>query len=197
MITAFNQPTPGGPNPGVTGVVVTTTNLIPANQSWRYRSNGTGSQRRLFYPGFNDSAWTNAPQLLYIETAPLTNTEGFVKSTALPVDTTNSNRPYNATYFRTHFNYSGPLSGATLRATVMVDDGAVFYLNGTEIVPTNIGARLRMPAGTVTFATIASGNVGDAVTETLTFTGANLVNGDNVLCVAVHQEHSVGNAIEQ
>jgi hypothetical protein len=190
-VAFFSQPTPGGPNPGVTGIVTTTTNLIPANQSWRYRSDGVDHSTDFIPKTFNDSGWTNAPQLLYIETAALTNGEGFVKSTALPADTTNSNRPYNATYFRTHFNYAGPLTGVTLRATVMIDDGAVFYLNGVELLP-NSGARLRMPTGAITFATIATGNIGDATVETVTFDNPNLVSGDNVLCVAVHQEHSPG-----
>ena len=192
-VAFFNQPTPGGPNPGVTGVTTTTTNLIPVTQSWRYRSNGTDHSADFIPPAFNDSGWTNAPQLLYIETAALTNTEGFTKVTALPVDAGNSNRPYNATYFRTHFTYSGPLSGVTLTATMMLDDGAVFYLNGTEIIPTsNGGSRLRMPAGTVDFSTIATGNIGDATVETVTFDGTHLQSGDNVLCVAVHQEHAAG-----
>ena len=188
-IALFTQPTPGGPNPGVTGTVITTTNLIPATQSWRYRSNGTDHSADFIPIAFNDSGWTNAPQLLYIETASLTNSEGFTKATALPVDAGNSNRPYNATYFRTHFTYAGPLTGVTLKATMMIDDGAVFYLNGVEILPTS-GARLRMPAGTIAFATVATGNIGDATVETVDFPGTGLVAGDNVLCVAVHQEHS-------
>jgi hypothetical protein len=191
-VAFFNQPTPGGPNPGVSGVTVSTTNLIPATQTWRYRSNGTNHSADFFTPAFNDSTWTNAPQLLYIETAALTNSEGFTKATQLPGDTANSNLPFNATYYRTHFNYSGPLSGVTLRAKAMVDDGAIFYLNGQEIIPTNLGARLRMPAGAVTFSTIATGNVGDAGVETLTFDSATLVSGDNVFAVAVHQEHGAG-----
>ena len=191
-IAFFNQPTPGGPNPGVTGTTVTTIPLIGAGQLWRYRSNGIDHSTDFIPVAFNDSAWTNAAQLLYIETAALTNTEGFVKTTALPVDAGNSNRPYNATYFRTHFTYSGPLSGVTLKAKVMIDDGAVFYLNGVEIVPSGSGTRLRMPTGAIAFATIATGNIGDATVETITFDGANLVAGDNVLAVAVHQEHTVG-----
>ena len=188
----FSQPTPGGPNPGVSGSVVTTTPLITAGQLWRYRSNGTDHSTDFIPTAYNDSGWTNAAQLLYIETAALTNGEGFVKTTALPVDAGNSNLPYNAVYFRTHFTYSGPLSGVTLTAKVMIDDGAVFYLNGVEIVPTGSGARLRMPTGAISFATIATGNIGDAGVETITFDGANLVAGDNVLAVAVHQQHGAG-----
>ena len=184
-IAFFNQPTPGAPNPGTSGSVGTTTvSLMPAGQSWRYRSNGTDHSSDFYLPTFNDSGWTNAPQLLFIENAALTNSEGFLKNTALPADTTNSNRPFNATYFRTHFNYSGPLSGVTLTAKIMCDDGAVIYLNGFEV------RRVRMAAAAVTFNTTSSGNVGDATVETISLPPERLVNGDNVLAVAVHQDHS-------
>jgi hypothetical protein len=142
-------------------------------------------------PTFDDSTWANAPQLLYIETSSLSNTEGFTKATPLPADTTNSNRPFNTTYFRTHFSYNGPLNGVVLRATVMIDDGAIFYLNGTELIPAS-GNRLRMPAGPIDFTTIATGTVGNATVEMIAFPATALVNGDNVLCVEVHQEHDPG-----
>jgi hypothetical protein len=187
-IAFFNQPTPGGPNPGVSGVVVVTTNLIPANASWKYMSSATDFSSTFYATGFNDSAWPTGGQLHYIETAALTNTAGFAKTTALPVDSGNMNRPFNATYFRRHFTYNGPLTGITLRATVMMDDGAVFYLNGQEIP----NSRLRMPSGAVNFSTIADTNVGDAVVETLALDSSLLVVGDNVLAVAVHQEHGAG-----
>ena len=65
----------------------------------------------------------------------------------------------------------------------------MIYLNGQEILPTS-GSRLRMPTGTVSFTTVATGNIGDAAVETVDFPGTGLVAGDNVLAVAVHQEHS-------
>jgi hypothetical protein len=187
-VTFFNQPTPGGPNPGVTGIITTTTNLIPVNAVWKYMSSATDFSATFYATNFNDTAWPSGGQLLYIETAALSNIEGFVKTTALPPDAGNSNRPFNATYFRRHFTYNGPLSGVTLRATVMMDDGAVFYLNGVEIP----NSRLRMPTGTVTFGTIATANVGDAVVEHLTLDSSLLHTGDNVLAIAVHQEHAIG-----
>jgi len=187
-IAFFNQPTPGAPNPGVTGTTVNTVNLIPVTASWKYKSSSTDVSSTFFATNFNDSAWSSGGQLLYIEDAALTNSSGFVKTTALPVDSTNSNRPFNTTYFRTHFNYAGALAGVALHATIMIDDGAVFYLNGQEIP----NSRLRMPTGTVTFASIATGNVGDAVVETITLDPSLLVVGDNVLAVEVHQQHAAG-----
>ena len=189
LIATFSQPTPGGPNPTVVGTFgVSTVNLIPAAQAWKYRSNGT-DHSAAFYPiAFNDSAWASGTQLLYIETAALTNSEGFLKTTALPPDTANPTptRPYNTVYFRTHFTYSGPLTGVTLTAKIMCDDGALIYLNGVE------ATRVRMPAGTINYASIATGNVSDATVETINIPTTNLVVGDNVLAVEVHQEHALG-----
>ena len=59
-------------------------------------------------------------------------------------------------YFRTSFSFSGATSNVTLDVRAIVDDGAVFHLNGVEI------ARQNMPTGAVAYATSASGPVGDA-----------------------------------
>ncbi len=186
----FNQPTPGGPNLGTTGGGGGTgvVNLVPANQSWKYRSNGTDHSGDFFPIAFNDSAWVSGAQLLTIETAALTNTEGFVKTTVLPADAANPvpTLPYNTVYFRTHFNYSGALAGVTLTAKIMCDDGALIYLNGVE------ATRVRLPVGTIDYTSIATANVSDALVETISIPAASLVVGDNVLAVEVHQQHAAG-----
>jgi hypothetical protein len=186
-IAFFSQPTPGGPNPTAIGNEVTSTvNLLPANAGWKYFASATSAPADdagglpYYAAAFNDSTWTpTAPQLFYIENATLTNTEGFAKTTVLPGITTT--RPYQTYYFRTHFNFAGSVSGATLTAKIMLDDGAVIYLNGVEV------ARVRMPSGTPTYSTLATTSVGDAAVETITIPAANLLPGDNVIAVAVHQ----------
>src|SRR4030095_4032969 len=82
----------------------------------------------------------------------------------------------------------GPLSGVTLRGTIMCDDGAVFYLNGQEIP----NSRLRMPGGAGDFTTIASAHIGDASDESIVVASCLLILGDNVLAVEVHQQHLPG-----
>jgi hypothetical protein len=99
-------------------------------------------------------------------------------------------------YFRTHFNVEGNLAGAALTFSNYIDDGAVFYLNGREV------SRLRMTAAPTMIlnSTFASGSpctgdpnaAGDANTncpDVFTLTGdvvTNLVAGDNVMAVEVH-----------
>ncbi len=195
-IAFFNQPTPGGPNPSDVsgGGGTTVVSLIPATQSWKYFSGVTAapandaSSRVWNNKLFTDAAWTTAAQLLFIETDPLNNSEGFGKTTVLPGLSTT--KPYQTYYFRTHFNYSGTLSGVTLDLTTMVDDGAVVYLNGTEV------QRIGMTGGTVVWDTLANRSVGNASVESFTIPASQLVVGDNVLAVEVHQAvlQSTGNS---
>lgn len=122
-------------------------------------------------PSFNDAAWPSGPGLLYVEDAPL----AFPKSTPLILGSTTY-------YFRTRFNYTGQVPVGALFANLMVDDGVVLYLNGQEIY------RIRMPADTITNATLASGNVADATVEGPVILPAGaLVFGTNVLAAEVHQ----------
>lgn len=199
----FNQPTPGAPNPGTTGGSTSTVNLMTPTQVWKYFANATAapandaSGRSFTHPLYTDTAWPSGGGVLYIESSAYpANTDGFAKTTALPGISTTV--PYQTYYFRTHFNFNGPLTGATLTATLMCDDGCVLYLNGQEITPVS-GNRIRMDAGAVTYSTLTNGQGTDASAgagcyETYQFSNAQLVVGDNVLAVEVHQSNNQGGA---
>ncbi len=86
-------------------------------------------------------------------------------------------------YFRHRFIYNGPTNvPATIDA--IVDDGAVFYLNGREI------GRVGMPGGAVGYNTAANRNVGDAIVEpgVIQLPPNSLVRGTNLFAVEVHQQ---------
>jgi len=53
---------------------------------------------------------------------------------------------------------ANPASFTSLKLRYLIDDGAVFYLNGQEIY------RYNMPTGTITSTTQAPTNIGDATT---------------------------------
>ncbi|MEN8219379.1 MAG: hypothetical protein ABFS56_24095 [Pseudomonadota bacterium] len=93
-----------------------------------------------------------------------------------------------ASYFRHSFNISDAslYAGATGIVSIQRDDGAVVYLNGTEIFRTN------MPTGTISHATRAGDSIGSetAFFDSDTFLGSLLVDGTNVVSVSVHQKGS-------
>jgi len=84
-------------------------------------------------------------------------------------------------YFRKKFNFSGDPQQTELLLRTSVDDGAVFYMNGSEVY------RHNMPSGAVSHTTLAFGEVDRAVPTTVTIPSNYLQNGDNVLAVEVHQ----------
>jgi len=90
-----------------------------------------------------------------------------------------------------NFTYAG-LNGAAITNLYVAgkrDDGFVAYINGVEV------GRSNMPAGAVTFGTSATSNMeaGTETMSTLTLTNwkAACVDGENTLCIEVHQ-HTPG-----
>ena len=85
-------------------------------------------------------------------------------------------------YFRKEFTYNGPTSGANVTMDAITDDGIYFYLNGTPIGGTGIGAN----AGWKTTATRTVTNATEEL-AVATNNGSALVTGTNVICAEVHQ----------
>lgn len=111
-----------------------------------------------------------------------------VEIAALPVPLATAITPYSAAtvtyYFEKEFSITAQqLATATsIEITHMIDDGAVFYLNGAELPQ-----RFNMPAGIVTPETLAAPSVGDAALSSLIIPTTGLLEGTNRLSVEVHQ----------
>ncbi|MGZ8901239.1 MAG: PKD domain-containing protein, partial [Limisphaerales bacterium] len=88
------------------------------------------------------------------------------------------------TYFRHAFNVASPAGVFALDLGLRRDDGAVVYLNGTEVFRSN------MPEGSITSSTFASAVVGGA-DETAFYPAqidpSLLIAGQNVIAVELHQ----------
>ena len=85
-------------------------------------------------------------------------------------------------YFRTTFPFDDAPERTTLSGNLVVDDGAVVYLNGQEIY------RHNMAPGIVSPDTLAASEVVDASWQlNIPFPSEALVRGDNILAVETHQ----------
>ncbi len=85
-------------------------------------------------------------------------------------------------YFRHEFTLNEDVDGVSLLLDHFVDDGAIFYLNGVEVL------RQNMPAGTVNHATPAASAIGLPTRQAGVILPAGpLVTGTNVLAVELHQ----------
>jgi alkaline phosphatase len=149
------------------------TTLVAAGSSWRYDDTGTARFTGWRGVGFDDSAWKQGrAELGYGDGDEATTVSFGPDPTA----------KYVTTYFRRAFDVAEPATVSSLLLELKRDDGAVVYLNGTEVYRTN------MPTGTVSASTYA---LDWSTSETTWFTArpspSLLRSGRNVIAVEVHQ----------
>ncbi|MCH1508377.1 MAG: lamin tail domain-containing protein [Akkermansiaceae bacterium] len=155
-------------------VGVNTTSFIAEAANWKYLDDGSAQSTQWRARTYNDAPWASGPAPLGYDNAPATEI-------SFGPD---SGSKYITSYFRHTFNVADPtiFTGLTLR--LLVDDGAVIYLNGEELL------RQNMPSGTITSTTRALDSIGgsdETDFDTYQLPPSHLVAGDNVIAVEVHQ----------
>ena len=86
-------------------------------------------------------------------------------------------------YFRHDFIFNGNPARTTLNLQLLLDDGAIVYLNGTEI------HRENMPGGVVNHDTLAQSEIQSAsLLPPISLPGSSLLPGPNTIAVEVHQD---------
>jgi hypothetical protein len=171
-IAKLSVPTPGAPNQGVGACTVTreTQELVAFSDIWRYNQEENLDGTTWAGVGYEDTGWPAGAGLLYVESSALPAP----KSTPLTLGRITY-------YFRTTFLMPVDPAGNELWLDLVLDDGAVLYLNGAELL------RVGMDDGPVLYDTRASRSVGEASVESLVVPGGLLVPGENTLAVEVHQ----------
>lgn len=149
---------------------------VPRNAVWKYLDNGTDAGTAWRDSSFDDAAWAFGPAQLGYGDGDEATTVSFGPASA---------NKYITTYFRHTFVVNDIASFDSLRVQLMRDDGAIVYLNGNEIVRSN------MPEGDVIYTTRAPGTIGGAdesAYNAFMVGKQHLVLGRNVLAVEVHQD---------
>lgn len=146
--------------------------LVRAGAAWKYDDSGADLGTAWISPTYDDTSWASGPAQL-----------GFGEGDeATPV----SNDPARTTtYFRRSFVVNDPTRYRTVTLRLLRDDGAVVWLNGAELVRSNMP-----PTGDIVWGTSASttvGGVDENVFVSVTFDARELRRGTNVLAVEVHQ----------
>jgi hypothetical protein len=150
--------------------------LIPSGSVWRYNDTGTNLGTAWRAGTYNDAGWATGP-------AQLGYGDGD-ESTVISYGTSTTNKRITY-YFRRQFTVTNPASFTTLNLRYVRDDGAVIYLNGTEVVRSNL------PAGTIgytTLATTAIGNEDESAWQLAPLDPSLLVAGANTIAVEIHQQ---------
>jgi hypothetical protein len=149
--------------------------FIPNGALWKYLDNGSDQGNAWRAAAYDDSAWAQGlAQLGYGD-----GDEATVVSYG-----PNADNKYITTYFRHTFTVNNPSLFTQLNFHLLRDDGAAIYLNGQEVVRSNL------PAGDITFQTLpplTMNLVIENVFHAYQADASALVAGTNVLAVEVHQ----------
>jgi hypothetical protein len=122
-----------------TGSGSTTNLLSDYDDLWKYHDLAQDLGDAWRQSDYADDSWQEGPGLLAWEDAPLPE--------PIRTDLTLGATTY---YFRRAFNFQGDPGATALRLETIIDDGAVFYLNGTEVF------RLGVDEPSPTYNTFAS-----------------------------------------
>lgn len=162
--------TPGAPNEEL---YIGTHILVGAGADWAYLDDGV-EQSGWSEPGFDDSGWA-------VGAAPL----GYGDAQATEVSYgDDSSAKHVTTWVRHTFDVDDAEIVREAELGLMCDDGCLVHLNGVEV------ARHNLPSGDITaetFALEAASGAAETAWNVFEFAGDELVDGDNVLAVEVHQ----------
>jgi len=149
--------------------------IVVQGSVWRYLDDGSDQGAAWREPGFDDSPWKSGPAELGYGDGGEATVVGYGP---------NANNKYITTYFRRSFDVPDASAYAALKLRLLRDDGAVVYLNGAEVVRSN------MPTGPIGYATLATASVSGADEGTFwefAVSPSPLHSGTNVLAVEIHQ----------
>lgn len=149
------------------------TTLIPAGAIWSYDDDNEVDTNWTRVT-FDDTAWPAGPAQLGYGDGDEATTVAFG----------NANNKHITTWFRHAMNVAAPGAIAEMTLHLLRDDGAVVYLNGAEVIRTNL------PEGDITPDTRALTFIGGSDEDAFTphpINPALLVPGKNVIAVELHQ----------
>jgi len=142
---------------------------------WRYFDKGTEPSPQWRDAAFDDSAWASGPAPLGYGERGLNTTVSFGR---------NPKARHITTYFRHSFRIADAKDVGQLLFLIRRDDGLIVYLNGKEIIRSNLAK------GAVNAKTVAGRDlegIDERIYRRFAAPASALVAGKNVLAVEVHQ----------
>ncbi|HEX8687294.1 MAG TPA: Ig-like domain-containing protein, partial [Pyrinomonadaceae bacterium] len=156
--------------------------LADSDAVWKYLDNGSEQGTAWREPAFDDSLWASGAAQLGYGDGDEKTLVGYGPDAA---------NKYVTTYFRRTFNVTDAAASKALKLRLLRDDGAVVYLNGREVLRSN------MPDGAVNSKTLAVEGAefaGEGSYYESAVDPAYLVNGANVIAVELHQNSATSSS---
>ncbi|NIF05604.1 hypothetical protein F3J23_09125 [Chryseobacterium sp. Tr-659] len=152
-----------------------TAQLLLPNSSWKYLDNGSNQGTAWRSSAFNDDSWSSG-----------TGQFGFGDGD----ETTVLQSGHITYYFRKHINIADAASlPSSLTLSMIHDDAAVVYINGTEVIRT----ALLPQSGTISYNTGTSTYLPTAQENNFfnyTIPSSHFKTGDNVIAIEVHNQNA-------
>lgn len=140
--------------------------------NWKYNDSGTDLGTTWTASAYDDATWSYGPAKLGYSDNPIT-TLSFGPS---------SSAKYPTYYFRKKIAIPDAAAlSDSLDIELLADDGAIVYVNGTEVARTN------MPVGAATYTTYALGDGDETAYQNFRVASTAFVNGENTVAVELHQ----------
>lgn len=150
--------------------------LVAEKSDWRFLDDGSDQGVIWTLEIINDSSWDEGP-------APLGYGNNDIETT---VDFGgNSQQKHITTYFRRSFNITDSSLYDSLTLRLRRDDGAIVYLNGSEVMRSNLSS-----CGDIDFQTTAADAINGADENTFiekNIPSSLLMDGTNLIAVEIHQ----------
>ena len=151
--------------------------LISRGADWKYSADRAEPSGSWDGQPYDDSGWKSWP-------APIGFGDGDEATVLTAAEAGPGDDRTTAVYFRREFQVADPSAITSLTLNLQRDDGAVVYLNGSEVARSNIGL------GAVAYSTLASNATNENAYYQIDLPNAALMQlqtGSNVLAVEVHQ----------
>jgi hypothetical protein len=155
------------------GSIIKPATIIPERSVWKYLDDGSDQGSAWRYPDFDDDNWPSGLGMF-----------GYGGSTRYGTILDygpNPNNKHITSYFRKQFTLSDIENFEALELTLMVDDGAIVYVNGHEVVRENL------PIGQINYNTRALNTIVELSTTIHKVNKYFFTEGQNVIAVEVHQ----------
>lgn len=147
--------------------------VVSEGATWKYLDDGSNQGTAWRSSSFDDGLWDEGPAILGYGEPDIATTISFGPDPA---------QKYVTAYFRKTVSLTNVASIQSAEIRIKRDDGAIVYLNGSEV------GRTSMPGGGVNYLTFANSASDDGGSfHTLSVPVNLFVEGENVIAVEVHQ----------
>ena len=146
--------------------------LIAAGAVWNYLDDGSDQGREWISPDYDDSQWASGPAQLGYGDGDEATIVRFGED---------ADEKHPTTYFRHRFRVDNPMEFESLGIRLLHDDGAAVYINGFEVVRSNLSE------GALFSDFAPATSPGENNFFFFSADASLLVAGENIIAVEIHQ----------